>query len=504
MKKQFLLIASLVFIASAAFGGGIVTNTNQSAYWVRTLVRDAAIGPDAVYFNPAGLTKLEDGFHFSLNTQTILQNKDVTRDYDLLIPNPKTFEGDVLAPVFPGFYATWKKSKIAVSFGFNPIGGGGGAEYEKGLPSFESQLTSLVPLLQQLGGLADGALSAAPPNGYGFDPNFKNVTGYSADIYFKGTSVFFGYQLGLTYDISKVFSVYLGGRLVTAKNTYEGHINDIQIQASPTVPPVPLYDLPPGSYTPGDYVYGISEATGIKGSAYEATFKGVSAMLDVQTADRAVDAEETGTGFAPIIGVNIAPNEKINIGLKYEFKTKMDLTTEIIDDKDGGLFNQDSTVHSDMPAMLSVGIEYKVLPKLTASAGFHYYWDKSANYGKTLDAEPTEPVGNDEVIDDNFFEFALGLEYAITEKLLISAGYLHANTGVSEDYQSDLSYSLTSNTLGGGLGYKITEKIMVNLGGAYVTYQEGTKTVGDPDAGGYTDTLYKDSLFFGLGVDLRF
>src|SRR3972149_8504498 len=102
MKKQFLLIAGLVFIAALAFGGGIVTNSNQSAYWVRTLVRDAAIGPDAVYFNPAGLTRMEDGFHFSLNSQTIFQNKDVTSDYIYLNPTPKKYLGEAKAPVFPG------------------------------------------------------------------------------------------------------------------------------------------------------------------------------------------------------------------------------------------------------------------------------------------------------------------------------------------------------------------------------------------------------------------
>ena len=80
------------------------------------------------------------------------------------------------------------------------------------------------------------------------------MTGYSADIYFKGTSVFFGYQLGVTYKINEMFGVYAGARYVTAKNTYKGHIHDVQIDASPTDPPVPVYDVPAGSYTPGDYL----------------------------------------------------------------------------------------------------------------------------------------------------------------------------------------------------------------------------------------------------------
>ncbi len=129
MKKLIPLITSFVFFASVAFGGGIVTNSNQSAYWVRTLVRDAAIGPDAVFYNPAGLTRLEDGFHFSLSSQTIFQNKDVTNNYLYLKPTPKKYLGDVTAPVFPSIYAAWKKGKIAVSFGFNPVGGGGGATF---------------------------------------------------------------------------------------------------------------------------------------------------------------------------------------------------------------------------------------------------------------------------------------------------------------------------------------------------------------------------------------
>ena len=74
-----------------------------------------------------------------------------------------------------------------------------------------------------------------------------------------------------------------------------------------------------------------------------------------------------------------------------------------------------------MPALASVGLSYKILPDLRASAGFHYYFDKDANYGKTLDATG-EQVTNDQVMDNNYFEVALGLEYDITAKFLISGG----------------------------------------------------------------------------------
>ena len=58
MYKKLLLSLSLVLASTLAFSGGLVTNTNQSAAWTRMLVRDASTGIDAVFYNPAGLSKL--------------------------------------------------------------------------------------------------------------------------------------------------------------------------------------------------------------------------------------------------------------------------------------------------------------------------------------------------------------------------------------------------------------------------------------------------------------
>lgn len=501
MKKLLLLITCFVFAGSLAFGGGIVTNSNQSAYWVRSIVRDASTNIDAVYFNPAGLALLNDGFHFSLNSQTIFQSKDVTNNYMFLNGAPKKYEGEIKVPVFPSVYAAYKKNKFTVSFGFNPIGGGGGAEYKTGLPMFETQISNLVPLIQSSLVDLDAGLSTA----YGFDPMFRNITGYDADIYFKGSSIFFGYQLGLTYEITDIYSVYVGARMVTAKNTYEGHIRDVSISAAPAEAgnTAGLYDLPVGDYTPGNYLRGVADATGVTGVP-EAMLLGTAAVLDAATADVEVDAEEQGMGFAPILGFNISPSDKLNIGLKYEFKTKMDLETKVNDDKGGPLFINDSTVHSDLPAMFSAGISYKIIPALSATAGFHYYFDKSANYGKTSDLNG-EVVDNDEVIDKNYFEIGLGLEYAISEKFFVSAGYLYAKPGVTTDYQSEMSYALPSSTVGGGFGIKFSDKIMANIGAAYTKYNEEDKTQRDLGTGqNYTNTFFKSNLIFGVGLDFSF
>jgi len=146
MRKLFTFLFLILFTGSL-FAGGLVTNNNQSAMFTRTQNRNASTGIDAVFFNPAGLTKLDNGFYFSLNNQTISQTRTIRSNYMYLSDSPKEYKGTISAPIYPGVYAAFKAGKFAVSAGFNPIGGGGGATYEKG----EDPLLDLVSIQKREG-----------------------------------------------------------------------------------------------------------------------------------------------------------------------------------------------------------------------------------------------------------------------------------------------------------------------------------------------------------------
>ena len=122
MKKLNLLILSILVSSPVLFAGGLVTNTNQSAAWARTLTRHASFGVDAVYFNPAGLSQLKNGIHFSLSNQSIFQTRQITSDFQYLNYAPVVYEAELVAPVFPSIYAAYKMNKWAFSAGFNIIG----------------------------------------------------------------------------------------------------------------------------------------------------------------------------------------------------------------------------------------------------------------------------------------------------------------------------------------------------------------------------------------------
>jgi len=542
MKKKLLFTLATVFLSTGLMAGGIMTNSNQSAAYARLLARNASLGIDAVYYNPAGLTKLGNGFHLSLNNQSIFQTKDVVNNYPYLHGAPEAkYTGIVEAPVFPGVYAVYKMDKLAFSFGFNPVGGGGGAKYDIGLPSFEMPISDLVPSL---------AASAG-------------VTDYKADINFEGTSIYFGYQFGLSYEVSPSLSLFAGVRSVTAKNTYNGSIRDIMINPSIANTPyagafmrADLFGTQQAAYYTGvstqyntaaagagsladaglgSYTFAQAQAAGYISAAQQAAFEGalvkagqpietpiasaevvystVSAQaaggaaqmtgLAAKTGDAEVDVTQTGTGYTPMFGANLTIAEKLTLAIKYEMITKIELTNET--NIDGtGTFPNGAKSRSDMPAMLSIGASYPVTKKLAASLGFNYYWDKTADYGKKDDLG--NPVANDVLIDNNFYEASVGLEYNFTEKFLLSAGFNYAKTGVSEEYQSDLSYSNSSNTVGFGGQYKITPGIGLNLGGLLTMYEENSKTFNHmlgTNPIPVKEDYAKSTWLLAIGLDIR-
>ena len=445
MKKLVILTAAVLFLMNSAIAGGILTNSNQSAQFVRMLSRNASTDIDAVYFNPAGLVKMDDGFYLAFHNQSIFQTKTIENLFPLL--NTASYTGDVAAPVFPSFFANYKKDKLAISFGFGPNAGGGSAEYKTGLPSFETSIAQLPALLTSMG---------------------VPTTAYSTDLYFKGTSVFWGFQLGASYAFSEIISGSLGFRYISAINTYDGHINDIMIN-----PQHPLIN-PSGGFMPASNFF---------------TAAGLTTYATA-TADKEVDVKQTGAGFTPIISVDITPDEKLTIAMKYEFNTKLELENETTEDGTG-LFPDGDKFRNDIPAIFTAGVDYKILPDFKLSTSYNYYFDKNSKRS-----------GIDE-IDKNYYEIAFGGQYDISEKVAFSAGIMHSQTGVGSGYQTDLSYSLSSNTVGLGGEFKVSKKLTVDLGFLYTMYEDGEKEITYSGIGTFKETYDKNTVIFSVGFGYR-
>ena len=492
MKRLNLLLVFALVSSQILMAGGLKTNVNQSAAWVRTLSRDASLDIDAVYFNPAGLAHLDNGLHLSLSNLSIFQTRTISSDYQFLSPTPKTYEAELTAPIFPSFYVAYKMNKWTFSGGFNIIGGGGSADFPTGLPDFEVPMASLVPQLQGALAPVDAAVYAA--SGDTFDPGFRNVTGYNMNASFVGSSKYLGYQAGATYAINDMISVYLGGRVVVADNEYEGSLTDVTIDAPAAYG---------GTMPAGDYLRIVAMTPGLPPDVV-ATLNGTAAAMDAGTADKYMKASQNGTGFTPIISLNIHPSDMFNLAVKYEHHTKLELTNDTEVD-DVGMFPDGEKVRADLPGMFAVGAWVKPIEKLTISAGFNYFLDKSAFYGNT-DAMG-EQINNETTIDDNGFTYSLAVEYRLIDILGLSVGYTSGNNGVNDSYQSNITQGFKTSTFGGGVFVDIGEKVTLNAGVSFTSYDDYSQSKSYALAPSvvvpYNDTYGKKTTIIAIGVDFH-
>jgi len=242
-----------------------------------------------------------------------------------------------------------------------------GKEYESDEPDF---VPSLFTLYKKDKWAAYGAVTVVVAGGqvetFLIGTQLGPVLGFPflIDHSLKGESYFIGYTLGGAYAINDMISVSLGARYVDASREFRGYAT--------------LSDDPSG---PADL------------------------RVDV-------DYEETGHGWGGIIGVNIAPTEALNIGLRYETKTSIDLRTDVKKDTvpppvgslpglvDGAKRNR------DIPALLGLGVSYKFNPKIKVDANFTWYLNNDVDWDDNL-----VTATNDESRKDNGYDLGIACEY---------------------------------------------------------------------------------------------
>jgi long-subunit fatty acid transport protein len=247
----------------------------------------------------------------------------------------------------------------------------------------------------------------------------------------------------------------------------------------------------------------------------QAAFQGAAVnftQLSAETAargqllnDQEVEAEKEGSGFTPIVSVNIQPIDMLNIAVKYEHTTKLELTnrtaSDVITGIDPGtgnpitMFPDGAKSRLDLPAMLSVGATLRPIEPLLLSTGFHYFFDKNADWG-----------GRQDKLSSNSWELGLAAEYALTDGFFLSGGWIMTSVGGTDDYQTDMSYTLPTNGFSLGVGWDFLPNIQVNVGGQYVIYQKGDRNFSHDFAYSgmmvpVSETLEKSTWVIGAGVN---
>ena len=469
IKKQLISLALAGISTATAIAGGLLTNTNQNAAFLRQLSQEAVIDITGAYMNPAGVAFLKKGFHLSLNIQNAKQNRDITTTFPLFksnISNPNPthkFEGDAKAPVIPSFQAAYVADRWSVGACFALMGGGGKCEFDNGLGSFESLYSSQI-----ISGV-NGALQAANM------AEHLSFGGYDMNAYMKGRQYFFGVTLGGTYKITNNLAAYVGLRGVIASCNYNGWVTDINAKLV---------------------------STSTVGEAYQqAVEQQINAQLEASSIS--LNADQTGFGVAPIIGIDWKINNHWNVAAKYEFRTHFCLKnkTEMNDyaamlaqqNPVLGQFADGSKIAADVPGFLTVGAMYSPIKELRINAGYHYFDDKNAvQYGD-----------KQELVNGGTWEVLAGVEYDLCKWVTVSAGWQTTNYDLADGHLSDLSFVTSSHSVGAGVRVNVTNRTSVDLGWMQTFYK--TRDVVTPTPiGDKVDHYYRTNRVLGLGVNIAF
>ena len=542
-KLKVACLTAAIASSSVSFAGGFLTNTNQNVAFNRMMSREASIGIDGVYYNPAGVVFLGDGHHLSINWQLAYQDRTIKNDYSLFTNNvnnpitPREFKGEAFAPVIPSFQYAYNKGRWSFQGNFALTGGGGKCTFDNGLGSFERIVAETAMAACGLARTVDGALGSVlgrEVSMFGSDQAFGAGGKYSFNSYMHGRQYYFGLSLGAAYKVSDNFSVFGGVRGIYATTNYYGYVEDIKVGN------MPLY-----------------------------------MVLDPTKKDAAnieLSCDQSGIGFTPIIGVDFKTG-KWNFSAKYEFKTRMRLKNKSVNlvpsignlpanlssqmtqiltaqftqagmpaeqavakaeaaatavlanqtvqktmlglknqfdtelDEAIGEYADGKKIAADIPAYLSVGVGYSPIDPLRINVGFHFFDDKNAKAYNN----------RQEKLDHGTLEYNAGVEYDINKKFTVSAGWQSTNYGLPEEeattskdkrFMDDKSFVTSSNSVGLGGVWHFNKKMSFTVAYFHTFYQHKKTTESveliPGNAINYSADYSRNNNVFAAGIDINF
>ncbi len=513
MNKINAIIASVMLTAmtTTATAGGILTNTNQSIDFLRNPARDAAIGLDGVYSNPAGVAFLPEGFHLGFNWQYAHQTRTITSNNPVFALGrknggltKKTFEGVADAPCIPSIQAAYNKGDWSIQFNFSVPGGGGSCEFADGLGSFESVVGGIANQLAGLDKLATALGQTAP-----------GVSGYDMDGYMQGRQYYFGFQLGAAYKITPDLSVYGGLRLLYGNATYKAKISNIQVKTaggyvdfgSFMQSATALVDG--GISTVNTNLAQVNDKISQYGElpelvAMKAQLEGMGAQLQgtsqslnaLQKYSQGVNllCNQSSVGVAPIIGIDYRFG-KFNIAAKYEFKTQIHMKNESTVNEASEIaavnkFRDGEKVDEDSPAQLAVGAMWNVTDAVRLNLGYHHFFDKKASWYNN----------SQDLLGGDTNEYLAGAEWDITDRLTVSGGVQVTRYQLTDEYMNDMSFVVNSSSVGFGFNYKASDIVTLKAGYFQTNYENYDRVT-------YKEPLISDSFtrtnrVLGIGCEL--
>lgn len=263
--------------------------------------------------------------------------------------------------------------------------------------------------------------------------------GGSAEL--EGSSYIFGWTLGSAYRFNDYISGYIGARFNYATNNYN-----------------------------------------------------VKADLSTLGMGKAeMDVDQSGYGITPILSLDVR-YKRLTVAAKFEYRTRMELendTKKMPPQLAASFPNYADGVKTDadMPSYLSLGAQFEFIEGVRGALGYHRFFDAAANYAN----------GGDKYLEGTN-EMLVGFEWDVIKSLTLSLGAQFSRIGVSDKYLTEMNMNVDANSYGGGIAFRATDWMTLNLGYFHSFYYEWKN---DKEAYG-KNNYDRENQMVGVGVDFAF
>jgi len=473
MDMKIRFVAGVVGIFSACAWS---LNKNQSVEFTQDLNRNASVGSDAVFHNPAGIAFLPaNGLYLGFGSQTVLQTRTIEEPTPLLAAYGRSeYKGDIHTWVFPTLQAAYRMDDVTFFVHGGPMGGGGTGEFNQGLPKFDNMILGFASLVGE-------TVKASVDSSYAVGIPGSNVTKgsastfqYKRDLSFTGDEMTLGATIGGAYKVLPTLSVAGAYRFSYARNAYKGTAKVSQLGVT--------YQ---GSQGASPYVSGTAIDSTINAQA--------NGAINALWKDVDVDVVATGVAHSIVLGADFKPDEIWNVGLRFEWNSEMktENDTKTLTAPASLLpflpqYADGAKIKITEPMVIAGGVSFKGIRDLTLESSWIF------GFAEEVDRDNLERNFHNSLMG------GLGLRYQVLPTVEVATGYSHDWTYYNDAARLETDGDLPTHYLTAGVGVQASPRLKID-GGVMVGL--GQDRHGISIASNARQKMSSNLVTFGLGLE---
>ncbi|MCL2294958.1 MAG: outer membrane protein transport protein [Spirochaetes bacterium] len=207
-------------------------------------------------------------------------------------------------------------------------------------------------------------------------------------------------------------------------------------------------------------------------------------------------AEASGNGVSGILGVHFRPIDRLDLSATYQTITRIQLEYTRVDGSlafmaDGFGIKKGNKTSANLPAVLGLGVGYRILENLYASLSFNYYYNKQADLISMLGTPYKDS-----------WEIAAGVDYDFSDIFSFSLGTLFTRHGISKTANMPEAPNLNSFSIAAGTSIRPIQDLTIDIAAfkPFFSRDKFETSVGPANLG---MDLERTMIVFGIGVTYK-